>query len=334
MINLIKKVVKRVVPTKTYATLNMFREKKKFKKWVLSWCERDFAYNNSSDSKASLEYNIISGAHVIEKGIAMPNRRLGFGYEKVRVVLRQLRRYYNEQKGIDSFACKSAINSLDKYKKIHDNAGFCLPEDIKSSISFFVNLAGNNKDSILEYTVNSGDYFKPCTSFSEFASKRHSVRNYSNEKVGVKELKEAIAVAQTAPSACNRQATRIKIIESLDKKKKLLGIQNGNRGFGQLADKILLVTTDQYAWEKEFRSSAFLDAGIFIMNLLYALHEKHLCACTLNAHFTFEEMNQLWDTFMPVNEIPVALILVGRPLETFDIAVSDRRNVEEIVDVI
>jgi hypothetical protein len=88
MIKKINNFIKRLLPSFIVKKIGVLLEKHDFKKWVSFWEKRDSIYNNSSFKAESLEYNIISGAHVIEKGIAMPNRRLGFGYDKIRIVTR------------------------------------------------------------------------------------------------------------------------------------------------------------------------------------------------------------------------------------------------------
>lgn len=329
-----KGVLHRLVPNIVSQKKNTYYKKRKFHQWVSFWEKIDFKYNNQSYGKEALEYNIISTAHVVEKGIAMPNRRYGFGYEKVRQLINQLNRYHTEFGTLDVFACQSAINSLCVYRNLHIEANFVLPNDILDSIDLLCNSVINELDNAKEFVVTKDEYFSKCNTFAELARRRHTVRCYSKEEVSVNDIIDAIALAQTAPSACNRQSTKVKIIRTREKIDKILSIQNGNRGFGFLANKILIITADLYAWEKEYRSSAFLDAGIFLMNLLYSLHEKEICACTLNAHLTGENLCEVWKEFCPQNEIPVAFVLLGKPLSQFSIARSERCNTKEIVTVL
>lgn len=326
-------VVHRLVPKKVSQKKNIYFKKRKFHQWVSFWEKIDFKYNNQSCGKEALEYNIISTAHVVEKGIAMPNRRYGFGYEKVRQLINQLNRYSSEFGSLDVFACQTAINSLYVYRNIHKNANFSLPSDILESINILCDLGNKKFDNVTELVLTKEVFFAKCSSFADFAKQRHTVRNFSSDDIDIKDIVDAIALAQTAPSACNRQSTRVKIIKSKDRIEKVLSLQNGNRGFGFLANKILLVTADLYAWEKEYKTSAFLDAGIFLMNLLYALHDKQICACTLNAHLDMNGVQEIWNDFCPYNEVPVAFVLLGKPLDEFHIASSERRDTNEIVTI-
>jgi len=51
--------------------------------------------------------------------------------------------------------------------------------------------------------------------------------------------------AQLSPSACNRQPCRIRIVSDSESKRRLLALQNRNRGFGHLVPHIAIVTADE-----------------------------------------------------------------------------------------
>jgi hypothetical protein len=60
----------------------------------------------------------------------------------------------------------------------------------------------------------------------------------------------------------------------------VLALQNGNRGFGHLAKRVLIVSADLHAFIGPIeRNKAFVDGGMFAMSLLYALHRLELGAC-------------------------------------------------------
>ena len=224
---------------------------------------------------------------------------------------------------------QSALKDLEQYFQMHEEVNFKLPEDILEGVSDLLKFKNNDTIECFESTPN--DLFKTCNDFYDFAHSRHTCRWYSDEDVDHDTLIKAIALAQTAPSACNRQATNVYIIESDDKKEKILQIQHGNRGFGRLANKILLITSDMRCWDYKMRPSAYLDAGIFSMNLLYALHYYKICACTLNAHLTIKKRRQLQNAVgYSDSEIPIVFISIGKAPEHFMIAGSQRLYTEQI----
>lgn len=77
--------------------------------------------------------------------------------------------------------------------------------------------------------------------FGEFARGRHSVRQFTQEKIEDETIREAVQIAQAAPSVCNRQATVVHAFRPpFDH---LLALQNGNRGFRNIG-RLLLITSD------------------------------------------------------------------------------------------
>lgn len=77
--------------------------------------------------------------------------------------------------------------------------------------------------------------------YEQFVKSRHSIRHFNSTPVKIDDLKEAINLARYTPSACNRQGWRTRIIVDRDIIRGILENQNGNRGFGQEIDKLLVI---------------------------------------------------------------------------------------------
>lgn len=266
--------------------------------------------------------------HVIEKGLTMPQQRFGFGYAQMRSIIKRCSeciRLYSE----NHIEIQSALKDLEQYQKLHSERDFVLPADILSGIQKLLQYKHTDTISCFECTPN--DLFKDTKDFYEFAKSRHTCRWYSDEKIDHETFIKAIALAQTAPSACNRQSTKVYIIEDNDKKQQVLQLQHGNRGFGYMADKILLITSDMRYWNYKMRPSAYLDAGIFTMNLLYSLHYYKICACTLNAHLSIKKRIKLQKIIgYSKTEIPIVFIATGKAPTQFMIAGSQRLETDYI----
>lgn len=297
------------------------------------WYFRCTKYNNVNHTQEADLSSLLVTSHVLEKGITMPNRRLGFGYDRVREVLKFcnhcINLYGNEHNEI-----QSSITDLHDYLAIHKDASYVLPKDITKGIEELQKYR-LSKDGISSYFFSKESFFSPYTSFSSFAQSRHTCRHYSDKPVEIERIVRCIQLAQSAPSACNRQSTRVHIISSEPGKKTVLKYQNGSRGFGQYADKFILITAEQNAWEVRQAKSAYIDAGIFTMALLYALHEERICACTLNAHIYHNQINEFYKEIgIPKSEIPIVFISIGNAPDNFVVAKSERLNINKIFDVL
>lgn len=323
-------IYKKLIPSNLYVLLKRIKYSFKMRPILRYNKKRNLYYSiEMHQEKCSCLANLMILTHVLQKGITMPNRRLGFGYDRVRSVIKQSNMIINKW-GYNSIELQSALADLNQYKMIHDNADYILPKDIDDGICSLLNYLTLKDENC--YSISKEEYFKPYSDFAEFANSRHSIRWYSAESVDINIIKNAIELAQTAPSACNRQATRVKIISSPEAKKLCCSLQNGNRGFGEMADKWLLITTEMSAWSCNYIHAGYIDAGIFIMNLLYALHYNGLVACTLNAHLTPVQSEQLQKKLgYPPTESPVAFIAIGRPTDSFMVPKSRRMDVNDII---
>ena len=296
------------------------------------WFKRDVKSSMLFRNEKSDMANLLIMGHVLEKGITMPNRRLGFGYERVRELITFLKEVISLYSA-NHTEVQAALGDLEQYDRLHKDNDFALPKDIQQGIDDLK--CFKSEDTSLCFKTTVADYFGSVSDFAEFAHQRHSVRWYSDVPVPEETIIKSIKLAQTAPSACNRQSTKVYILSSKEAKEVAIGIQNGNRGFGHLADKMLLITANMKCWGPEIRTSAFLDAGIFIMNLLYALHYNKVCACTLNAHMNKKKRKQLQQAIgYTDSEVPVAFISIGNPPQEFMIAGSQRVEVGQMFTIV
>lgn len=325
--------LKEIIPNKLFICLKRFKYAFRMRSILKYSINRNLKYSSEMyQGRSACLANLMILTHVLQKGITMPRRRYGFGFDRVRDVIKHCN-IIIDQWGPDSVELQSALADLKQYKAIHDNADYKLPDDIDNGIISLLKYLTINDDNC--YTISKNDYFKPCSDFAEFAKSRHSIRWFSDEQIDIDIIKKAIELAQTAPSACNRQATRVKILSSSEAKELCCTLQNGNRGFGNMADKWLLINTEMSAWSCNYFHAGYIDAGIFIMNLLYALHYYGIVACTLNAHLTPQQSEHLQKCLnYPPSESPVAFIIIGRPADSFMIPKSRRISVKEIVQEI
>ena len=71
------------------------------------------------------------------------------------------------------------------------------------------------------------------------------------------------------------------------------------------------------------------------MTLLYALHDKKICACTLNAHIYGKRLNEFYQEIgISKSEIPVVFIAIGNAVDKFLIAKSARLEKDSIYSIL
>jgi nitroreductase len=289
---------------------------------------------NPYGTKARFQGRIIATYHVIEKGLSLKEPRTGFGVGMVNSLI-DLLRTYSERYGWDDVS-QVALNTLFSYYKFNLDQGYenlelyshliqlkDKSEEAKSSIS------GGGVRSVSRQDIQAAI----DVNFRDFVNSRYSIRNFGDEDISDKTLQGAVSIALKTPSVCNRQTWKVHVFSDEEIKKKVLGYQNGNRGFGHAANKVLIVTSDlSYFLNANERNQAFVDGGLFSMSLVYALHSFGIGTCCLNWSVTSrQDLALRQEIAIPDSEVIIMMIAVGSLPEQFNVANSARRKVEEIM---
>ncbi|MBW6453345.1 MAG: nitroreductase family protein [Methyloprofundus sp.] len=331
---MIKKLLKKVIPLPLINLIISFKSGLSlFFQYFYDY--RIYRRHNGAKLKmnlAQIEGKIIAHYHVLEKGISHPTPKNCFSLPVAENLLKLINLY-------DSNALKRsrqvdvAVEVLKQYQVFSTNKN-CLPKYLFDQIEELQVASDFNPGSI-SFTRES--FFKKSSAaFDEFALSRFSVRDFTENNVDIDILQAAIKVAQKTPSVCNRQTAKVHILTNKKDIEHHLALQTGNRGFGHKINKLLIITSDMHFFEgpKE-RNQAFTDGGMFAMSLLYALHHKKIGAVTLNWAYSRVQDKALHDlSVVPQNEKVILFIGVGHVPEHFKVAVSDRRNLDEVVNII
>ncbi|MDD3685588.1 MAG: nitroreductase family protein, partial [Bacteroidales bacterium] len=215
----------------------------------------------------------------------------------------------------------------------HNEKNYIFPEFFdKTLIAFLDKFPTIGASQQLEFRKD--EYFRHAQSdFKTFAKSRHSLREF----VGIidhNSIIKAIDLANTSPSACNRQSQKVYIIKETKLKESLLNIHVGSTGFGHMADSFLVITYGLSFW-KDYtdRNAGLFDTGMFAMNLLYALHYYNIGACILNSYFTLEQEAAFRaELNIKENENISCIIAIGGVPDKFKIALSERITAETIIN--
>jgi len=284
-----------------------------------------------TDNSNKLIGKIIRDYHVIEKGLTMPETRLGFGKERIISLIKNCLNFISLY-GESDEQINIAINVILEYCEFHKKNNFELDSLVNEAI---IKLKSNKH---IEYSLTTqkdmkyNNYFSKINSpFPDFAATRSSIRNFRDLNVNVEDILESINIAKSTPSACNRQCWRTYLYQDKNTIKKILDVQGGNRGFGHLVDKLIVVTAELGVFiTPGERNQAFIDGGMYVMNLLYSLHYNKIGVCTLNCSNDVDrdiKMRNLCS--IGQSEVFIAMLACGIPAENFKIANSFRYNISK-----
>lgn len=167
---------------------------------------------------------------------------------------------------------------------------------------------------------------------ASFFRSRHSVRHFDAQREVPRDvLTLAAELAGRSPSVCNRQAWRVRFATDDPTKSRLLKYQSGNRGFGHVP-VVALVTVDvrRFSGPGE-RNQAWIDAGLFSMSLVLALHGLGVSSCMLNMSVRNATADALRAEFaIPSHELVVMQIALGYAAPGHRVARSPRRAVSDV----
>lgn len=331
MIIKLKLILNRILPEEL---ISVSRKLKKYF-WFIKAYKYDltrywtFSRSNGKDTSTKLAAKIIIQYHIIEKGLTMPQPRLGFGKDIIislcNSCLDYIKLYNTENEQLIA-----GLQVILEYENFHIIQNYTLDESVVDNISKVKKIVPYLSASF-QKAITKNEYFKNShSSFQSFSNSRASVRNYLDEDIPVERILKALELARNTPSACNRQGCRTYLLTSKENINDILVIQGGNRGFGHLANKLILICGEIGVFgEVSERNQVYIDGGMYAMNLLYSLHYFEIGACILNCSLSPEKdiiLRKLCR--IHESEVLIAMIVCGIPPDSFKIANSKRYNLE------
>jgi len=194
-----------------------------------------------SNEKILYERDIMVLYHTVEKGLSHNQLKPLFGLENVKKISDYLQKYLRMENP-DEYIVALATEILNEYNQVNRELGVA-----EEKLIFVPEVENIKRLDIGANTVSEAEYFQNASgSFSDVLLTRHSVRLYDtkSKKISTDVLKKCISDAMNCPSACNRQAVRVKIVTDESQIAKICEIQGGARGFGANSGALLVVTSD------------------------------------------------------------------------------------------
>ncbi|RKS84694.1 nitroreductase [Orbus hercynius] len=331
-----KQIIKKILPKIVFDFLRVNYNKYKIRKAYYYDYKRYCEYSSTTDlnSQLKLEAMIIRESHIIEKGLTMPEIRIGFGEQKMLSLCNNCYDYITKYTPVTPQVAH-AISVIKEYQIFQSKNNFELCAELNTRISSLLSSrVVSNIEASQQEKITKEAYFTHVDSpFATFSSSRKSIRNYSSEEIPLERLQDAFSIALNTPSACNRQTVRTYVYSDKSTIKKILDAQMGAGGFGYLSNKLIVITAELGVFsEAQERYQAYIDGGIYAMNLLYALHSLKIAGCILNCSHTPGKDLILRDLCkIKDSENFIAMISCGIPPEVFAIAISKRYRLEDIV---
>ena len=286
------------------------------------------ASHHTDEDMIKMQYTLMRENHVIEKGMSMRNPRKGFGQQKVEALLARLNKYFLLYGTVDKDFLCYPISTIKSYIEYTEKSGIEIPK-IRD---LYNDLISKTKLHIIKHQagiqeITKIDILNACNrDFESLLYSRHSIRYFSEEPVQRETIIKALELAQRTPSACNRQGWKTHVFEG-DKSVELIKWQAGSRGFEEECRYSILVSANLKAFLWHEVHQAYVDGGLYAMNLINALHSLGLGCIPLSCGFEYEKLNELKKFDIPENEVPILIVVFGQLQDKFNYAVSTRKDI-------
>lgn len=169
-------------------------------------------------------------------------------------------------------------------------------------------------------------------SFSALARHRRSVRWYTAHEVPRHIVDEAISVALTAPSACNRQSFRVVLVEAEPLKTQVAKVPMGTAGFADQIPVLAVIIGQHRGYEHpRDRHAIYVDGGLFAAQFILALEASGLNSCCINWPDLADKEQELRGLIpMQDDERAVMMIAVGYGEADQLVPRSHKRDVDSV----
>lgn len=280
---------------------------------TLHICFNDFrfllgnSYNIRVNTRDKMMVNIMLGMHSIEKGMSFPKKKPNWGKSKALGLCTRIEKAFILYG--DDERLQIAMSVLDNYVK---DPYSCKDDIVVSRISNLLKARFNRTVMAGVKPIGYPQFTATVDQILDFYRTRTSVRYFSDEPISGEEFSKIEEVLNSTPTACNRQTCKTYAFRG-EICKKIIDNQLGDQGWCNNADTVFVVTANGSYFNSTYESKeAYIDGGMYAMNLCMSLHMLKIASCfkmfvrTPKIEKEFKEICNL-----PKNEIPIALLLAG-----------------------
>lgn len=275
-----------------------------------------------------LRWRMLLLAHSLEKGLGMESGRKDFGVQKARDLMRIVERYRVLSGDLASYEYREAVSVMQEHRLFREKNG--LDVSMYQRLDEYLQGMEPIRAGYETLTIENVSY--RAEEFEKLCAVRHSVRSFSGEPVTKEELDKAIALMQTAPTACNRQMVKVYCAMDREANRSLARLVPGNTGFEDEADKYLFITADMTAFDDFEVDQWYVNGGICAAFLQLALTAYEIGSCIFQWPKDQKKDQQAREILhIPDNEAVVTVLGIGHYKDEFQVLASARKDASDFI---
>lgn len=290
----------------------------------------------NQDGFNKIECQLILDYHSVEKGLLFKKTKPRFAQQRI-LNLHPSLALAVIKNSVSRSQIRVAYQVMCEYYELHQQLGVNISDYYTpAQYENYKNILGDAYTSKFKGAINyqKDDFYAQVNAeFATFSNSRKSVRDYTGELVPSSLIEQAITLALNTPSVCNRQACKVYLLEDKARIDKLLTIQGGLTGYTKNITQVLLLTVDRnYFYTVGERNQFYIDGGMFLMNMLYALHFYKIANCPANWGKLIQEEKKLAGIVdLLESEKIICVIPIGVAKDEFRVTLSQRRELNEVL---
>ena len=281
---------------------------------------------------------IIRKVHSVEKGLSIADPRKGFGYSTIQELFSLIDNYCDVTNWMDHFEIKMALDTINEYLEYHKSVNYFDDnlKDITKKYNYIRSkvpvyqgtFGGTHTLHRIRDAVKNGN-------FEDILFHRHSVRDFSDKNIEKEILIEAIELANQCPSACNRQATHVYVLEK-DVFYILANWLEGVGGFENDVNKYIIITGTISSYRETEAFQYIVNSAIYTAYLSLCLEWCGIGSCIIQRPVIYtsswsriaEQLN------ISKDEQVVCMLGIGIPKETYNAPYSYRMPFDDFAKFI
>lgn len=317
--------------------------------WELKISVKEFFSESKLKKKAyetHVKSRLLVDVHSVEKGLGLANAKPGHSGKTVISILDRLSSYKAQGNDVDDFAFKetfAVISAYMEFQEQFDTSKFDLYPAISRRYQRLCKSLGEDYVALAKEELQAGVRILNKNdleegrnfNFDTFIDSRHSVRSFDGNMIESDVMRECVAIANKAPSACNRQPSHVYFLNKKELVDRVDNLITGSSGFKGETPNYVIVTEDRAAFAKEEQFQWYINGGIYLSYLSLAMHSKGIGHCIMQwkaFHANEKELKSIFH--ISEQEAIVAVIACGYCKSEVPCICAQRKSVEDTLSII
>lgn len=281
--------------------------------------------------RSEMRRDMLLLAHSLEKGMGIENPKQGFGIIKAGQLVDLLSQYSSSVGKESDFEYIEGVSVLRKYLVYSSDTGTDVKMIAKKAEMLFD--SDSSFKAGAEWINMPQLYEKMDQKAAEyFIKSRHSIRSFKEIKVDKWDIREALKLTQMAPSACNRQPSKVYWTADCETVRKMNDLIPGNKGFEQAIPNWAIITAERSFFNRSEYFQWYVNGGIFVAYFTEGLHANKIGSCIFQIPVECENTPLIRELAkIPDSEAIIAAVGFGYAKDNTKILSASRRRPDEIM---